>query len=157
MTKIALDKPGSFVLLNGDEAVARGAVEASVKVAASYPGTPSTEILEAIAEVAKDFGIYAEWSVNEIVATEVAAGASMAGVRSIVSMKHVGLNVAADAAMTLAYTGVEGGMVIVVCDDPGMHSSQNEQDTRYFSVHSNLPLFDAGSPQEALDMTREAY
>jgi TPP-dependent indolepyruvate ferredoxin oxidoreductase alpha subunit len=157
MTKIALDKPGSFVLLNGDEAVARGAVEACVKVAASYPGTPSTEILEAIAEVAKDFGIYAEWSVNEIVATEVAAGASMAGVRSIVSMKHVGLNVAADAAMTLAYTGVEGGMVIVVCDDPGMHSSQNEQDTRYFSVHSNLPLFDAGSPQEALDMTREAY
>ena len=157
MTKIALDKPGSFVLLNGDEAVARGAVEASVKVAASYPGTPSTEILEAIAEVAKDFGIYAEWSVNEIVATEVAAGASMAGVRSIVSMKHVGLNVAADAAMTLAYTGVEGGMVIVVCDDPGMHSSQNEQDTRYFSVHSNIPLFDAGSPQEALDMTREAY
>src|SRR3972149_6003247 len=157
MTKIALDKPGSFVLLNGDEAVARGAVEASVKVAASYPGTPSTEILEAIAEVAKDFGIYAEWSVNEIVATEVAAGASMAGVRSIVSMKHVGLNVAADAAMTLAYTGVEGGMVIVVCDDPAMHSSQNEQDTRYFSVHSNLPLFDAGSPQEALDMTREAY
>ncbi len=92
-----------------------------------------------------------------IVATEVAAGASMAGVRSIVSMKHVGLNVAADAAMTLAYTGVEGGMVIVVCDDPAMHSSQNEQDTRYFSVHSNLPLFDAGSPQEALDMTREAY
>ncbi len=157
MNKIALDKPGSFVLLNGDEAVARGAVEAGVKVAASYPGTPSTEILEAIAEVAKDFGIYAEWSVNEIVATEVAAGASMAGVRSIVSMKHVGLNVAADAAMTLAYTGVEGGMVIVVCDDPGMHSSQNEQDTRYFSVHSNLPLFDAGSPQEALDMTREAY
>jgi TPP-dependent indolepyruvate ferredoxin oxidoreductase alpha subunit len=157
MKKIALDKPGSFVLLNGDEAVARGAVEASVKVAASYPGTPSTEILEAIAEVAKDFGIYAEWSVNEIVATEVAAGASMAGVRSIVSMKHVGLNVAADAAMTLAYTGVEGGMVIVVCDDPAMHSSQNEQDTRYFSVHSNLPLFDAGSPQEALDMTREAY
>ncbi len=156
-SKIALDKPHSFVLLNGDEAVARGAIEAGIKLAASYPGTPATEILEAIAEVAKDFGIYAEWSVNEIVATEVAAGASMAGVRSIVSMKHVGLNVAADAAMTLAYTGVEGGMVIAVCDDPAMHSSQNEQDTRYFSVHSNLPLLDAGSPQEALDMTREAF
>jgi TPP-dependent indolepyruvate ferredoxin oxidoreductase alpha subunit len=156
-TKIALDKPGSFVLLNGDEAVARGAVEAGIKLAASYPGTPSTEILEAIAEVAKDFGIHAEWSVNEIVATEVAAGASMAGVRSVVSMKHVGLNVAADAAMTLAYTGVDGGMVIAVCDDPAMHSSQNEQDTRYFSVHSNLPLLDAGSPQEALDMTRDAF
>ncbi len=157
MSKIALDKPRSFVLLNGDEAVARGAVEAGIKLAAAYPGTPSTEILEAIAEVARDFGIYAEWSTNEIVATEVAAGASMTGVRSIVSMKHVGLNVAADAAMTLAYTGVEGGMVMVVCDDPAMHSSQNEQDTRLFSVHSNLPLLDAGSPQEASDMTREAF
>jgi TPP-dependent indolepyruvate ferredoxin oxidoreductase alpha subunit len=156
-SKIALNNPRSFVLLNGDEAVARGAVEASIKLAASYPGTPSTEILEAIAGVAKNFGIYAEWSVNEIVATEVAAGAAMSGVRSIVSMKHVGLNVAADAAMTLAYTGVEGGMVIAVCDDPAMHSSQNEQDTRFFSVHSNLPLLDAGSPQEALDMTRDAF
>ena len=135
-SKIALDKPRSFVLLNGDEAVARGAIEAGIKLAASYPGTPATEILEAIAGVAKDYGIYAEWSVNEIVATEVAAGASMTGVRSIVSMKHVGLNVAADAAMTLAYTGVTGGMVIAVCDDPAMHSSQNEQDTRFFSVHS---------------------
>ncbi len=156
-SKIAADKPGSFALLNGDEAVARGAVEATVKVAASYPGTPATEILEALAEVAKDFGIYAEWSVNEIVAAEVAAGASMAGVRSIVSMKHVGLNVAADAAMTLAYTGIEGGMVIAVCDDPALHSSQNEQDTRYFAVHSKLPLLDAGNPQEAHDMAKEAF
>jgi TPP-dependent indolepyruvate ferredoxin oxidoreductase alpha subunit len=156
-SKIAADKPGSFALLNGDEAVARGAVEASVRVAASYPGTPATEILETIAEVSKEFGIYAEWSINEIVAAEVAAGASMAGVRSIVSMKHVGLNVAADAAMTLAYTGVEGGLVIAVCDDPALHSSQNEQDTRYFAVHSKLPLLDAGNPQEALDMAREAF
>ena len=156
-SKISADKPGSFSLLNGDEAVARGAVEANVKVAASYPGTPATEILETIAEVAKDFGIYAEWSINEIVAAEVAAGASMTGVRSIVSMKHVGLNVAADAVMTLAYTGVEGGMVIAVCDDPALHSSQNEQDTRFFAVHSKLPLLDAGSPQEALDMAREAF
>jgi TPP-dependent indolepyruvate ferredoxin oxidoreductase alpha subunit len=156
-SKIALDKPRSFVFLNGDEAVARGAIEAGIKLAAAYPGTPSTEILETIAEVAEDLGIYAEWSTNEIVATEVAAGASMTGVRSIVSMKHVGLNVAADAAMTLAYTGVEGGMVIAVCDDPAMHSSQNEQDTRLFSVHSNLPLLDSGNPQEASDMTREAF
>ncbi len=156
-SKIAVDKPGSFMLLNGDEAVARGAVEAGIKVAAAYPGTPSTEILEAIAEVAKPLGIYAEWSVNEIVSMAVVAGASMAGVRSIVSMKHVGLNVAADAAMTLAYTGVLGGLVIAVCDDPAMHSSQNEQDTRYFSVHSNIPLLDAGSPQEAYEMTREAF
>ena len=155
--KIAVDKPNSFLLLNGDEAVARGAVEAGVNVATAYPGTPSTEILETIAEAAKTFGIYAEWSINEIVAMEVAAGASMAGVRSIVSMKHVGLNVAADAAMTLAYTGVKGGMVIAVCDDPAMHSSQNEQDTRYFSLHSDIPLLDAGNPQEAMDMTREAF
>jgi TPP-dependent indolepyruvate ferredoxin oxidoreductase alpha subunit len=156
-SKVATDRPHDYVLLNGDEAVARGAIEAGAKVAASYPGTPATEILETLAEVSKDFGIYTEWSINEIVALEVAAGASMAGVRSIVSMKHVGLNVAADAAMTLAYTGVEGGMVIAVCDDPGMHSSQNEQDTRYFAVHSNLPLLDAGNPQEALEMTREAF
>jgi TPP-dependent indolepyruvate ferredoxin oxidoreductase alpha subunit len=156
-SKIAVDKPGSFALLNGDEAVARGAVEAGVKVAASYPGTPATEILESLAEVSKELGIYAEWSTNEIVAMEVAAGASMAGVRSIVSMKHVGLNVAADAAMTLAYTGIEGGMVIAVCDDPALHSSQNEQDTRYFAVHSKLPLLDAGNPQEALDMAKQAF
>ncbi|MGD6852694.1 MAG: thiamine pyrophosphate-dependent enzyme [Candidatus Bathyarchaeia archaeon] len=156
-SKILADKPGSFALLNGDEAVARGAIEATVKVAAAYPGTPSTEILEAIAEVAKPLDIYAEWSINEIVAAEVAVGASMAGVRSIVSMKHVGLNVASDAVMTLAYTGVEGGMVIAVCDDPALHSSQNEQDTRYFAVHAKLPLLDAGNPQEAHDMAREAY
>jgi TPP-dependent indolepyruvate ferredoxin oxidoreductase alpha subunit len=154
---ITVDKPGSYLLLNGDEAVARGALEAGVKVAAAYPGTPSTEILQAIADAAKHFGVYAEWSVNEIVSVEVAAGASMTGVRSIVSMKHVGLNVASDAVMTLALTGIVGGMVIVVCDDPGMHSSQNEQDTRYFAVHSNLPLLDAASPQEALDMTKEAF
>ena len=156
-SKVVTDRPHAYVLLNGDEAVARGAIEAGARVATSYPGTPATEILETLAEVSKDFGIYTEWSINEIVALEVAAGASMAGVRSIVSMKHVGLNVAADAAMTLAYTGVEGGMVIAVCDDPGMHSSQNEQDTRYFAVHSNLPLLDAGNPQEALEMTREAF
>jgi TPP-dependent indolepyruvate ferredoxin oxidoreductase alpha subunit len=156
-SKIAADKPGTFALLTGDEAVARGALEATVKVAASYPGTPATEILENLAEVAKEFDLYAEWSINEIVAAGVAAGASMAGVRSIVSMKHVGLNVAADAAMTLAYTGVEGGMVIAVCDDPALHSSQNEQDTRYFAVHSKLPLLDAGNPQEAKDMAKEAF
>ena len=155
--KIGVNKPGTYLLLNGDEAVARGAVEAGIRVATAYPGTPSTEILETIADVANNFGIYAEWSINEIVALEVAAGASMAGVRSIVSMKHVGLNVAADAAMTLAYTGVKGGLVIAVCDDPQMHSSQNEQDTRYFAVHSDIPLFDAGNPQEALEMTRESF
>ena len=153
----SIDKSGSLAFLNGDEAVARGAVEAGVRVATSYPGTPATEILEAIAAVSKKFGIYVEWSTNEIVATEVASGAAMTGVRSIVSMKHVGLNVASDAVMTLAYTGVIGGMVIVVCDDPSMHSSQNEQDTRYFAVHASLPLLDAGNSQEAKDMTVEAF
>ena len=153
-SKIAVDKPGSFALLNGDEAVARGAIEASLKVAAAYPGTPSTEILETLASVSKELGLYAEWSINEIVAAEVAAGASMTGVRAMTSMKHVGLNVAADAIMTLAYTGVEGGLIIVVCDDPALHSSQNEQDTRYFAVHAKLPLLDAGNPQEAHDMAQ---
>jgi TPP-dependent indolepyruvate ferredoxin oxidoreductase alpha subunit len=156
-SKITVDKPGSYVLLNGDEAVARGAIEASLKVAAAYPGTPSTEILETLASVSKEVGLYSEWSINEIVAAEVAAGASMAGVRALTSMKHVGLNVAADAVMTLAYTGVEGGLVIVVCDDPALHSSQNEQDTRYFAVHAKLPLLDAGNPQEAHDMAKEAF
>jgi TPP-dependent indolepyruvate ferredoxin oxidoreductase alpha subunit len=156
-SKITVNKPDSFILLNGDEAVARGAIEAGIKVATAYPGTPSTEILETLAQAAKTLGFYAEWSINEIVSTAVAAGASMTGVRAIVSMKHVGLNVASDAVMTLAYTGVEGGLVIVVCDDPALHSSQNEQDTRYFALHSKLPLFDAGCPQEALNMTREAF
>jgi TPP-dependent indolepyruvate ferredoxin oxidoreductase alpha subunit len=156
-SKIASDKPGTFALLNGDEAVARGAIEAAIKVAAAYPGTPSTEILEAISQVSKQLGIYSEWSINEIVAVEVAVGASMTGLRALACMKHVGMNVAADAVMTLAYTGVEGGLVLAVCDDPALHSSQNEQDTRYFAVHAKLPLLDAGNPQEALDMAREAY
>ncbi len=156
-SKIAADKPGTYALLNGDEAVARGAIEAAVKVAAAYPGTPSTEIVEALAAAAKETGMYAEWSINEIVAVEVAVGASMTGVRSIACMKHVGMNVAADAVMTLAYTGVEGGLAIAVADDPALHSSQNEQDTRYFAIHAKLPLLDAGSPQEALDMAKDAY
>ena len=156
-TKIATRSPNSYLFLSGGEAVARAALEANVKVAAAYPGTPSTEILETIAEVSKQFGIHAEWSVNEIVAVEVAIGASMTGTRSIAIMKHVGLNVASDAVMTLAYTGVIGGLVLVVCDDPGIHSSQNEQDTRYFAVHSNIPLMDAGNPQEAYEMAKEAF
>jgi indolepyruvate ferredoxin oxidoreductase alpha subunit len=152
-----MNEPGSSVLLNGDEAVARGALEAGITVAASYPGTPATEILEALAQVAGSVGLYVEWSPNEIVATGVAAGAAMTGVRALVAMKHVGLNVASDAVMTLAYTGVKGGMVIAVCDDPSMHSSQNEQDTRYFAMHSNLPLLDAANPQEAKDMTFKGF
>ena len=157
MSKITLNKPNSFVLYNGDEAVARGAIEANIKVATAYPGTPSTEILETLSQAAKTLNFYAEWSINEIIATEVAAGAAMTGARALVSMKHVGLNVASDAIMTLAYTGTKGGLVIIVCDDPALHSSQNEQDTRYFAVHSKLPLLDAANPQEALNMTKEAF
>ena len=112
-------------LLTGNEAIARGAYEAGCSVATAYPGTPSTEILENISQYEE---IYSEWSTNEKVALEVAAGASIAGARSLVAMKHVGLNVAADPFFTIAYEGVNGGLIIVTADEPGMHSSQNEQD-----------------------------
>ncbi len=141
-------------LMTGDEAVARGAWEAGVKVAAAYPGTPSTEILENIALYNE---VYAEWSPNEKVALEVAGTAAIAGVRAIVSMKHVGLNVAADPFMTLAYTGINRGFVIVCADDPGMHSSQNEQDNRFYAKFAQVPLFEPATSQEALDMTKEAF
>ena len=114
-------------LLTGNEAIARAAYEAGVKVATAYPGTPSTEILENISKYSE---IYCQWSVNEKVAMEVASGASIAGVRTLVAMKHVGLNVAADPFLTLSYTGIGGGFVIISADDPSMHSSQNEQDNR---------------------------
>lgn len=141
-------------LLTGDEAIARGAWEAGVKVAAAYPGTPSTEILENLARYDE---IYAEWAPNEKVALEVAGGAAIAGVRAIASMKHVGLNVAADPLLTLAYTGVTRGLVIVSADDPGMHSSQNEQDNRYYAPFAKIPMLEPGDSQEALDMTRAAF
>ena len=140
--------------MTGDEAVARGAWEAGVKVAAAYPGTPSTEILENIALYDE---IYAEWSPNEKVALEVAGNAAIAGVRAIASMKHVGLNVAADPFMTLAYTGIGRGLVIACADDPGMHSSQNEQDNRYYAKFAKIPMLEPSNSQEALDMTKEAF
>ncbi len=136
-------------LLSGNEAVARGAYESGVKVASAYPGTPSTEILQ---NLAKYEGVYAEWAPNEKVAFEVGIGASMAGVRALVAMKHVGLNVAADPFMTFAYTGVNGGFVLACADDPGMHSSQNEQDNRYFARFAMVPLFEPSDSQEAKDM-----
>ena len=119
-------------IMLGNEAIARGAYEAGVKVSAAYPGTPSTEISENI--VKYKYELYCEWSPNEKVAMEVAMGASFAGVRSLVSMKHVGVNVAADPLMSLAYVGVKGGMVVVAADDPGPISSQTEQDTRRFTI-----------------------
>ncbi|HEY8910945.1 MAG TPA: indolepyruvate ferredoxin oxidoreductase subunit alpha [Desulfosporosinus sp.] len=148
---------GKKLFLMGNEAIARGAVEAGVNVAAGYPGTPSSEVLTTLAKFATEFGFYAEWSVNEKVALEVASGASYAGARALVSMKQVGLNVAADPLMSLAYIGVKGGLVLVVADDPGPHSSQTEQDTRKFASFANLPVFDPSTPQEAKDMVKEAF
>ncbi|MDR2115455.1 MAG: indolepyruvate ferredoxin oxidoreductase subunit alpha [Planctomycetaceae bacterium] len=142
-------------LLSGNEAIARGAYEAGVTLAAGYPGTPSTEILENIAAKYKET-IYAEWSPNEKVAFEVAAGASLAGARVITTMKHVGLNVAADPLMTLSYLGVVGGFVAVVADDPGMHSSQNEQDTRHFARFAKIPIFDPSDSEEAKEFMKLA-
>jgi indolepyruvate ferredoxin oxidoreductase alpha subunit len=136
-------------LLSGNDAIARGAYEAGVKVAAGYPGTPSTEILEAVAALYKD-DIYAEWSPNEKVAFEVGAGAALTGARAMVTMKHVGLNVAADPLMTLAYIGTVGGFVVVVADDPGMHSSQNEQDTRHYARFAKIPILEPSDSQEAM-------
>jgi len=141
-------------LLSGNEAIARGAWEAGVTVATGYPGTPSTEILEAVVGYKED--IYCEWSPNEKVALEVAAGAAMAGARAIVTMKHVGLNVAADPLMTLSYLGVEGGMVVCVADDPGQHSSQNEQDTRQYARLGKMPVFEPSDSEDAVKMMAEA-
>ncbi len=143
------------VLLSGNEAIARGAYEAGATVAAAYPGTPSTEILENIANYKEE--IYSEWAPNEKVAMEVAIGASFGGARSLAAMKHVGLNVAADPFLTLAYTGVKGGMVVVSADDPGMHSSQNEQDNRHFARLARAPLLEPSDSQEAKDFVKLAF
>ena len=141
-------------LLLGNQAVARGAWQAGVSVVASYPGTPSTEITEAIALFPE---VRAQWATNEKVSLEVAFGASLAGARSMVCMKHVGLNVAADPLFTASYTGVNGGLVVVVADDPGMHSSQNEQDSRDYARAAHLPMLEPSDSQECLDFTRYAF
>lgn len=140
----------------GNEAIAMGAIRAGVNLVSGYPGTPSTEILETVAKH-NDGTIYVEWSVNEKAALEVAAGASYAGARTLVTMKQVGLNVASDPLMSLAYVGVKGGMVIVSADDPGPISSQTEQDTRHFAQFSKLPVFDPSSPEEAYRMIGDAF
>ncbi|MBP8303934.1 MAG: indolepyruvate ferredoxin oxidoreductase subunit alpha [Phycisphaerae bacterium] len=139
-------------LLSGNEAIARGAYEAGVTVAAGYPGTPSTEILESLVQYKDE--VYCEWAPNEKVALEMGAGAGLSGARVLVTMKHVGLNVAADPLMTLAYIGVEGGLVLVVADDPGMHSSQNEQDSRHYARLAKVPLLEPADSQEAKDFVR---
>jgi indolepyruvate ferredoxin oxidoreductase alpha subunit len=143
-------------ILQGNYAIARGAWEAGVKVACAYPGTPSSEILNAIAAQYKQ-DIKTEWSPNEKVAVEVAIGASIAGARAIAPMKHVGLNVASDPFMTLAYTGVKGGLVIVVCDDPYAHSSQNEQDSRNWARFAKVPMLEPCDSQECKEFTKIAF
>lgn len=142
-------------LMTGNEAVARGAWEAGVRFASAYPGTPSTEILESVAEYRDD--ILAEWGVNEKVAFEAAMGAAFAGARSLAAMKHVGLNVAADPLFSMAYTGTNGGFVVITADEPGQHSSQNEQDNRNYAPFAKIPLFEPGDSQECLDMVKEAF
>ncbi len=142
-------------LLSGNEAVARGAYEAGVRLAAAYPGTPSTEILETIAE--RFPSVYSQWSPNEKVAYEVGIGASIGGARALVAMKHVGLNVAADPFMTQAYTGVNGGFVVVSADDPEMHSSQNEQDNRFYARFAGIPMLEPSDSQESKDMLLTAF
>ncbi|MDR0397303.1 MAG: indolepyruvate ferredoxin oxidoreductase subunit alpha [Oscillospiraceae bacterium] len=141
-------------LMLGNEAIARGAWEAGCGVVASYPGTPSTEITEAAASYGE---MDVEWSVNEKVAMEIAAGASIGGARTLTCMKHVGLNVAADPLFTLAYTGVNAGLVVVVADDPGVHSSQNEQDSRFYARSAHLPMLIPADAQECLAFTKLAF
>lgn len=143
------------VLMTGNEAIARGAYEAGVKYASAYPGTPSTEILENVATYKGD--IVAEWAPNEKVALEAVIGGSIAGARTMASMKHVGINVAADPLFTFAYTGVNGGMVLISADEPGMHSSQNEQDNRNYAKFAKIALFEPSTSQEAKDMLKEAF
>lgn len=141
-------------LLTGDEAIARGLYEAGVSFASAYPGTPSTEILE---NVAKYDGMYAEWAPNEKVAMEASIGASMSGVRSFAAMKMVGVNVAADPLFTFTYLAINGGFAFVSADDPGMHSSQNEQDNRNYAKFAKIAMFEPSDSQECIDMTKEAY
>ncbi|WP_312258410.1 indolepyruvate ferredoxin oxidoreductase subunit alpha [Romboutsia ilealis] len=143
------------LLMTGNEAIARGAYEAGVKFASAYPGTPSTEILENVAIYKEN--IVAEWATNEKVALEAAIGGSIAGARTMASMKHVGVNVAADPLFTFSYIGVNGGMVLITADEPGMHSSQNEQDNRNYAKFAKIAMFEPAISQEAKDMFKEAF
>ncbi len=154
---IASDAPGRSVFLLGNEAIARGAIEAGVRLVAAYPGTPSSEITEALIDVAKELDVYIEWSVNEKIAFEAALGASMCGVRAMAVMKHVGVNVAQDPLMSATYMGAIGGLVLVVADDPGQWSSQNEQDSRYIAEMGYIPILEPSSSQEAKDMMVDAF
>jgi indolepyruvate ferredoxin oxidoreductase alpha subunit len=157
MSLISKDSPGTELLLMGNEAMARGALEAGIRVAAAYPGNPSSEIIGSLAEVAKEMDIYVEWSINEKVALEVAAAAAAAGLNALVAMKQNGLNVASDFLFNLNLTGIRGGLVLVVCDDPSGISSTNEQDSRIAAKPADLPLLEPATFHEAKDMVRYAF
>jgi indolepyruvate ferredoxin oxidoreductase alpha subunit len=157
MHKLLTDNPGETMLLLGNEAIARGAIEAGVAFTSTYPGTPSSEASLNFFQMSQESDLYFEYSVNEKVALEVASAAANSGVRTMCMMKHVGLNVAADALMTLAYVGVKGGLVIMTADDPFMFSSQNEQDNRYYGKLSGLPVVEPSSVGEAKDMVAHAF
>lgn len=153
MHKLLTDSPGKEMLLLGNEAIARGAMEAGLAFATCYPGTPSSEIPEQFFRISQESDLYFEFSTNEKVALEVGAGAAVCGLRTMVTMKHVGVNVAADPLMTLAYVGTKGGMIIVTADDPFLFSSQNEQDNRFYARLSGLPMLEPTNPQEMKEMT----
>jgi len=157
MHKLLKDTPGKEMLLLGNEAIARGALEAGVSFATCYPGTPSSEIPEQFLNISQETDLYFEYSTNEKVAMEVGAAAAISGLRTMVTLKHVGLNVAADPLMTLAYTGIKGGMVIINADDPSLFSSQNEQDNRYYARLSSLPMLEPTNTQEMKDITIDAF
>lgn len=157
MSELLTGQPGETRLFLGNEAIVRGALEAGVALVTTYPGTPASEIGDRCYEISRQTDLYFEYSVNEKVALEVAAGAAASGWRALCAMKHVGLNVAADTLMTLAYVGVKAGMVIVSADDPSLFSSQNEQDNRYYAKLAGLPMLEPSSPQEAKEMTRAAF
>ncbi len=148
---------GDRLFLLGNEAAVRAAIEAGVSVTSTYPGTPSSEIGDLFSKIASEANIYFEFSINEKVALEVAASAAASGVRSFVFMKHVGLNVASDSFMSIAYTGVEGGMIILSADDPSMFSSQNEQDNRHYARIANIPILEPSNPQEILDFMKYGF
>jgi len=157
MHKLLADNPGAQLLLLGNEAIARGAIEAGVAFGSTYPGTPSSEISLNLFQISQQSDLYFEYSTNEKVALEVAAGAANSGLRAICMMKHVGLNVAADPLMTLAYVGVNGGLVVLSADDPFMFSSQNEQDNRYYAKLSGLPMLEPSTVAEAKEMVIYAF
>jgi len=156
MSHPLLANEGDLQLLLGNEAIVRGALEAGVQVVTCYPGTPSSEVPDAFRGLHTQAGVYLEYSVNEKVALEVGGGAALAGAMTLVTMKHVGVNVAADPLLTMAYTGLPGGLLLLSADDPGCHSSQNEQDNRYYARFAGLPCFEPATAQEAKDMTRDA-